>query len=143
MGAEKSQRQSSKKDYDIGKKEIEGSWDGFRKNIIETKEKIEDKVSKEVDDYLTKEVLPYDKIIGGKEIKKLKRKMTRHIVKKITSPLDESVKKSDDSYFEFVKNLGATEAHHKRVLNSAEKPLSKRELEKAYEISVGMEKENE
>lgn len=143
MGAEKSQRQLSEKDYDIGKKEIEDLWDGFRKNIVETKEKIEDKVSKEVDDYLTKKVLPYDKISGGKEIEKLKRKMTRHIVKKITSPLDESVKKSDESFIKFMKDRFETETHHKRVLTSVEEPLSKLEIEKVREIIEEMEKNNE
>ena len=143
MGAEKSQRQLSEKDYNMEKPPVIDSWEQSREGIAETKEKLEDKLSKEVEDYLTKEVLPHDKTAGRIEIEKHKSKMTRIIFKNYTSPLDESVKKSDDSYFEFVKNLGATEAHHKRVLNSAEKPLSKRELEKAYEISVGMEKENE
>jgi hypothetical protein len=143
MGAEKSQRQLSEKDHDIGKKAIEDSWERSRKDIVETKEKLEDKVSKEVEDYLTKEVLPYDKTTGGTEIEKHKRKMTRYLFKNYTAPLDESVKKSDESYIQFMKDRVATETYHKRVSNSAEKPLSKRELEKAYEISAEMEKENE
>ena len=143
MGAEKSQRQLSEKDYNIKKEAVEDSWEQFREKIAETKEKVEDKRSKEVEDYLTKEVLPYDKTAGVTEIEKLKRKMTRYIVKNDTSPLDESVKKSDESYIEFVKNRGATEIHHKRMLNSAEKPISKRELNKAFLRSREMEKENE
>jgi antitoxin component of RelBE/YafQ-DinJ toxin-antitoxin module len=141
MGAEESQRQLSK--YYIEKKEIEDSWDVFRKDIRKTKEIIEDKVSKEVDDYLTKKVLPYDKISGGKEIEKLKKKMTTHIVKKITLPLDESLKKSDESYIKFIKDRSETDTHHKRALTSVEEPLSKREIEKAHEIIEEMEKKNE
>lgn len=143
MGAEKSQRQLSEKDYDRGKKEIEDSWERSRKDIAETKEKLEDKVSKEVDDFLTTEVLPHDKTAGRIEIEKHKSKMTRILLKTDTSPLDESVKISDESYIQFMKNYVATDTYHKRVLNSAEKPLSKRELKKAYEISAEMEKENE
>ena len=143
MGAEKSQRQLSEKDYNIKKKAIEDSWERSRENIAETKEKFEDKVSKEVNGYLTKNVLPHDKTAGGTDIEKLKRKMTRYLFKKDTSPLDESVEESDESYIEFTKNRAATETHHKRILNSAEKPLSQRELEKAYERTAEMEKENE
>ena len=127
----------------LEKKAIEDSWERSRKEIVRAKEKLEDKVSKEVEEYLTTKVLPYDKTTGGTEIEKRKRKMTRDLLKKYTSPLDESFKKSDESYMEFMKNHLVTETYQKRVLNSAEKPLSKRELEKAYERSEEMEKENE
>ena len=133
----------AEKYHEVRKKAIEDLWEEDRKDIVGTKEKLEDKYSKEVEDYLTKEVLPKDKTAGGTEIEKLKRKMTRYLFKKDTSPLDESVEESDESYMQFMKNRDATDRYHKRVLNSIKKPLSKRELEKVREIIEEMEKNNE
>ena len=146
MGAEKSQKELSVEHYDIGKKkekEFKESWEEYREKVGEIKEKIEDKVSKEVDEYLTKEVFPYHKTLGGEEKEKLKKGITKYIVKKITSPLDESVKKTDEVYIQFRKEYTGTETLRERVLNSAEKPIPKHEIKKAYEIREEMEKENE